>query len=102
MYRRVLHASSRMNLLVLEVFHVYFKKYYYPNTAPIKFEDIKKYGLKEEEIFKPLFCWMLRRIQSEFELSALENVIDQNAKRSLIYQQFIHSTIVGLQSQSIL
>jgi uncharacterized protein YjbI with pentapeptide repeats len=64
-------------------------------SAPINFEVIRGYGLRQEEIFKPLFCWMLTRIQSEFNLSMLESVVDDEIRRSLIYQQFIHSIIVG-------
>ncbi len=96
-FPNILGIKEYVRLLPFDPIQVdeFFQKYYFPKTPQIKFQDIKKYGLKEDDIFNPLFCWILLGIQSEFDLNALENIINPNTKRSLIYQQFIHSTIIG-------
>jgi hypothetical protein len=66
-----------------------------------KFEETD--GLSQDEIGKPLFCWMFAIINSDTNKNVdksenktiFDNLDNSYAKRALIYQQFIHSVVRG-------
>jgi hypothetical protein len=76
----------------------FFEKY---GLRDITFDVLKSYNLTEEEIFKPLFCWMfaIMRNSESFGITSVFKDFDSSAKRSmsraLIYQGFIHSIVRG-------
>jgi len=53
-------------------------------------EIAKEFGLEEQEIKKPLFCWMFSMIYSKSK-----DHIQYLKNRSLLYHEFIHSVIRG-------
>jgi hypothetical protein len=59
----------------------------------------QKYALRIQELGRPLFCWMLAITQSpdlsEYNISIDGNIGSENAKRALIFHQFIHSIVMG-------
>jgi hypothetical protein len=62
----------------------------------IKYEDIKMYGLRDEEIGKPLFCWMFAIMNSETDEKVdFDDSWSPHLHRALIYQKFVHSVIRG-------
>jgi uncharacterized protein YjbI with pentapeptide repeats len=75
----------------------FFEKYRLPGS----FDILKSYNLTEEEIFKPLFCWMfaIMRNSKSDDITLVFKDFDSHAKRSvsraLVYQGFIHSIIRG-------
>ena len=95
-----LDLSSYIRLLPFNEEQVtrFFVKYGLPD---ITFDILKGYNLTDEEIFKPLFCWMfaILRNSKSFDIITVFKDFDSHAKRSmsraLIYQGFIHSTIRG-------
>jgi hypothetical protein len=76
----------------------FFENYGLPD---ITYAILKSYNLTEEEIFKPLFCWMfgIMRNSKSFDIETLFKDFDSRAKRSmsraLIYQGFFHSIVRG-------
>jgi uncharacterized protein YjbI with pentapeptide repeats len=69
------------------------------NIPDVTYQTLKKHGLQEEEIGKPLFCWMFAVIHPQLGI-AFQGIEDRDIKRSLIYQEFIHSTIRGKHKES--
>jgi len=77
-----------------------FFKGYTGEKGKITYDMIKEqYALKINEIGKPLFCWMFAITQSpalsDHKISFDGTIGSDNAKRALIFQQFIHSIIMG-------
>ncbi|MFZ0512289.1 MAG: NACHT domain-containing protein [Candidatus Nitrosopolaris sp.] len=95
-----LDISSYIRLLPFNEKQVtkFFEKYGLPD---ITFDILKSYNLTEEEIFKPLFCWMfaIMRNSKSFDIETVFKNFDSREKRSmsrtLIYQGFIHSIVRG-------
>jgi uncharacterized protein YjbI with pentapeptide repeats len=68
----------------------FFIKY---GMSNLQFEDLLNYGLRKEDIGKPLFCWMIAIINSGTGGQVFD--VDEDLKKTIIYQEFIHSTISG-------
>jgi len=90
-----LDTSSYIRLLNFDNDQIdqFFKEY---GLSNITFDSLKSY-LKEEDLRKPLFCWMfaiMTNSQSDSEKS-FKDVENPSIKRALVYQGFIHSIIRG-------
>ena len=70
----------------------FFKKY----GVELDYKKCKELGLDEEEITKPLFCWILGMISLDpsYKLT-LNPKWSSSMKKSLLYYVFIHSLIKG-------
>ena len=70
----------------------FFKKY----GVELDYKKCEELGLDEEEITKPLFCWILGMISLDpsYKLT-LKPKWSSSMKRSLLYYVFIHSLIKG-------
>ena len=70
----------------------FFEKY---GMQSINFETLLyRYGLNEKEIQKPFFCWIFAIVYNSGG-ALFEDIKNENMKRALIYQEFIHSIIRG-------
>ena len=90
-----LDTSSYIRLLHFDNDQIdqFFKEY---GLSSITFDNLKSY-LKEEDMRKPLFCWMfgiMMNSQSDSEI-IFKDVENPFIKRALVYQGFIHSIIRG-------
>jgi uncharacterized protein YjbI with pentapeptide repeats len=77
----------------------YFTRYFGQKDV-LTYEKLKeKYALGLEEIGKPLFCWMIAVTYSNefsnYKIPLEGEIGSVNAKRALIYQQFVHSVVMG-------
>ncbi len=89
------NISSYIRLLPFnnKQINAFFQSYGLPE---INHQFLKRYRLKDEEISKPLFCWMFAIMNnSGFYNDMLRESTDQLMTRALIYEGFIHSIIRG-------
>jgi nucleoside phosphorylase len=75
----------------------FFKKY----RVNLDYDKCKYLGLKDEEISKPLFCWILGIIVSTFHEIIFPSEWSSEMKKSLLYYIFIHSLIKGKHKKEI-
>jgi uncharacterized protein YjbI with pentapeptide repeats/nucleoside phosphorylase len=68
----------------------FFKRY----KVDLDYERCKELGLGDEEIFKPLFCWVLGIVWSSYKIVFLPEW-SREMKKSLLYYIFMHSIIKG-------
>jgi hypothetical protein len=61
----------------------------------IKTETLKQYGLREQEISKPLFCWIFAITYQKNSLGRVQENQSNLMSRSMLYVNFIHSIILG-------
>jgi uncharacterized protein YjbI with pentapeptide repeats len=95
-----LDMSSYIRLLRFNKEQVteFFENYGLPD---ITFDILKSYNLTEEEIFKPLFCWMfaIMRNSKSFDITTVfkdfDSPVNRSLSRALIYQGFIYSIVRG-------
>jgi hypothetical protein len=94
-WTRLFTIDNYVRLFPFDKFQVnqFFKNY---GLKGIKYEDIKMYGLRDEEVGKPLFCWMFAIMNSETDEKVdFDESWSPHLHRALIYQKFVHSVIRG-------
>lgn len=71
------------------------------NLPDINQQTLKEYGLDDNEISKPLFCWMFAIMyDSSGDALKIRNVSEPKIKRVLFFQEVIHSIIAGKHKDS--
>jgi hypothetical protein len=100
-----LDLSSYIRLLPFnkDQVNIFFQRYGLPSS--VTFDLLESYNLKEQEICKPLFCWMfgiMKRTKSKYKEqeqqdndTIFKDIENPSITRSLLYQGFIHSIIRG-------
>lgn len=93
--QRLISLSSYIRLLHFDNDQIdqFFKDY---GLSSITFDSLKSY-IKEEDMRKPLFCWMfaiMMNSKSDSEIG-FKDVENPSIKRALVYLRFIHSIIRG-------
>lgn len=71
----------------------YFKNY---GISELNYDKIKKIGLDEHEIRKPLFCWMfaVSSINPDF-FEKISTAWRDNMKKTILYMEFLHTLFRG-------
>jgi uncharacterized protein YjbI with pentapeptide repeats len=93
-YPRLLGVDRFIRLLPFSQDQVnsFFEKY----GVSLSFNNLSDFGLRDEEKTKPLFCWMMAVISARTPTEVrVDRAWNPNARRALIYQEFIHSLLRG-------